>query len=145
MARTDFIENDRVLVTNRNGTSFRGLLSQLVTYIGSFLRPYKVYTFGLFATGLMDPTVTIYENTIGDIVWTRDGGGDYSATLSGAFTSDNKTWMVFTSYITSNGSAKQIPCMVRESSSVIKLYNTDTGGSLTEPMYPMFGEIRVYN
>lgn len=98
MARTDFIENDKVLVTNRNGTSFRGLLSQLITYIGLYLRPYKVYTFEIFATGLADPTLTIFENTIGSIVWTRDDAGEYTGTLASAFT-NNKTWCMLTTYI----------------------------------------------
>ena len=38
-------------------------------------------------TGTAAPTVTILENTLGDIVWTRDGLGDYIGTLTGAFPS----------------------------------------------------------
>ena len=37
------------------------------------------------------PQVIVLENTIGDIVWTRNGPGNYSATLAGAFP-DNKVW-----------------------------------------------------
>ena len=95
MARTDFIENDRVLVTNRNGTSFRGLLSQLVTYIGSFLRPYKVYTALLSQTGTDAPTAVVLENTLGGVpVWTRYDEGKYRCTLSGTFTA-NKTFFSY--------------------------------------------------
>ena len=54
-------------------------------------RPYKVYTALLTQSGTSAPTATVLENTIGAIVWTRNGAGEYYGTLSGAFTS-NKTW-----------------------------------------------------
>jgi hypothetical protein len=38
-----------------------------------------------------DPTVIELENTIGPIVWTRKATGEYSGTLTGAFTA-NKTY-----------------------------------------------------
>lgn len=59
----------------------------------SVQRPYKVYS-GLIAqydsafSG--EPQVIVLENTIGEIVWTRVGAGDYRGTLAGAFP-DNKT------------------------------------------------------
>lgn len=37
------------------------------------------------------PQVTVLENTIGDIVWTRASTGDYRGTLVGGFP-ENKTW-----------------------------------------------------
>jgi len=48
-------------------------------------RPYKVYTALLTQTGSGAPTVTVLENTIGDIVWTRLSAGLYNGTLTGAF------------------------------------------------------------
>lgn len=144
MARTDFLDTDRVLVTNRNGTSFRGLLSQLVTYIGSFLRPYKVYTFEIFATGMADPTLTIFENTVGNIVWTRSAGGEYIGTLSGAFT-NQKTWCMISAYIQPDGTP-QFTRLFPVDTDVVKIYNTDKSYTgLVEPLYNIFGEIRVYN
>lgn len=47
--------------------------------------PYKVYTAFLNQTGTNDPLVTILENTIGDIEWTRNDLGEYSGILLGAF------------------------------------------------------------
>jgi hypothetical protein len=44
-------------------------------------------------SGTSDPTVTVLENTIGDIVWTRTTNGDYRGTLTGAFPID-KTYLM---------------------------------------------------
>ena len=38
------------------------------------------------------PTVQVLENTIGNIVWTRNAVGDYRGTLSGAFPTGAKVW-----------------------------------------------------
>lgn len=52
----------------------------------------KIYTCLLTATVGNDPTVTVLgTNEIGSIVWTRNSSGNYTGTLTGAFTS-NKTW-----------------------------------------------------
>ena len=48
---------------------------------------YKSYVALISQTGTAAPTVTVLENTIGDIVWTRFAAGDYRGTLTGAFTS----------------------------------------------------------
>ena len=57
------------------------------------IRPYKVYTGLISQTGTNDPTVVIMENTIGNIVWQRIATGQYTATLTNAFTVD-KTYLV---------------------------------------------------
>jgi len=49
---------------------------------------YKKYCATITQTGTNDPVVTVLENTIGDIVWTRVITGFYEGTLAGAFTSD---------------------------------------------------------
>jgi hypothetical protein len=59
---------------------------------GSGTRPYKVYSALLSQSGTDAPTATVLENTIGDIVWSRTGVGDYKGTLADAFTA-NKTWI----------------------------------------------------
>lgn len=46
---------------------------------------YLVYTALLSQTGTAAPTVIVLENTIGPIVWGRNGVGEYFGTLSGAF------------------------------------------------------------
>jgi hypothetical protein len=53
-------------------------------------RPYKVYTALLNQTGISAPVATVLENTIGNIVWTRDDVGIYIGTLLNSFTI-NKT------------------------------------------------------
>lgn len=50
------------------------------------IKPYKVYTALLTQTGATDPIVTVLENTFNnEIIWTRDGVGEFIGTLSGAF------------------------------------------------------------
>lgn len=55
------------------------------------VRPYKVYTALLTQTGTNAPVATVLENTIGNIVWTRDDVGQYTGTLNGAFTVNKTT------------------------------------------------------
>lgn len=143
MARTDFLDTDRVLVTNRNGTSFRGLLSQLVTYVGSFLRPYKVYIARIVATGTNDPTTVIMENTIGDIVWDYESGGTYNGVLSGAFPA-NKVWCLVSSYLPVT-SAWEMRSLDRYDNNTLKLYNMGASGPISGTMTVCSIEIRVYN
>jgi hypothetical protein len=57
--------------------------------------PYKVYTALLTQTGTDAPVATILQNNIGNIIWTRDGTGEYLATLNGAFP-ENKTFVLLT-------------------------------------------------
>jgi hypothetical protein len=45
-------------------------------------------------TGTAAPTVTVLENTIGDIVWTRFAVGSYLGTLTGAFPDQDKTYLI---------------------------------------------------
>lgn len=52
---------------------------------------YKVYRAILTQTGTSAPVATVLENTVGDIVWTRNGQGFYKGTLSNAF-DENKTF-----------------------------------------------------
>jgi hypothetical protein len=59
-----------------------------VSGIGSV--SYKVYTALLSQSGTDAPTAVVLENTIGNIVWTRDSEGFYFGTLLGVFT-ENKT------------------------------------------------------
>jgi len=59
---------------------------------------YKVYS-GLFTQAGTDaPVVTVLENTIGDIVWSRDTLGNYRGTLIGAFTAGKSTFNGMTSF-----------------------------------------------
>lgn len=49
-------------------------------------KPYKSYVALLSQGGTDAPTAVVLENTLGgEIVWTRDGAGTYTGTLTGAF------------------------------------------------------------
>lgn len=62
-----------------------------VQEVYDFVKPYKVYVALLNQSGTDAPTAIVLENTLGaNIVWTYNGVGQYTGTLSGAFTS-NKT------------------------------------------------------
>lgn len=64
-------------------TTFSGGISNQYGVI----KPYKSYVAKLTQPGNTDaPTVTVLENTIGNIVWTRTNIGRYQGTLTGAFT-----------------------------------------------------------
>lgn len=49
------------------------------------LPQFKTYIAKLTQTGTDAPVADVYVNTIGDIVWTRDGVGTYQGTSSGLF------------------------------------------------------------
>jgi hypothetical protein len=55
---------------------------------------YKKYIATISQTGILDPTVIVLENTIGDIVWTRFAVGNYLGTLTGAFPDADKTYLI---------------------------------------------------
>lgn len=57
--------------------------------------PYKKYSARIFQSSTTDPTGDIYDNTIGSIVWSRQGAGSYIGTLIGAFQSQT-TWCIIT-------------------------------------------------
>jgi hypothetical protein len=71
------------------------------TINGDVVVPYKKYVATISQTGTSDPTVTVLENTIGDIVWTRGGLGLYAANLLGAFPDQNKVYLSINNTLTS--------------------------------------------
>jgi len=76
--------------TGKEYERFFGLDYEITTPWTNISPKYKVYT-ALFTQGsTYAPTVNILENTIGDIVWARTSLGQYTGTLSNAFTL-NKT------------------------------------------------------
>ena len=58
------------------------------------LPTYKKYIALISQTGTNDPTISILENTIGDIVWTRAAVGRYEATLLNAFPLQDKVYLI---------------------------------------------------
>ena len=73
------LEEDGMVVSNLTVTG---------TINGDVVVRYKKYVALMTQTGTAAPTVIVLENTIGDIVWTRDSTGIYEGTLTGAFTLD---------------------------------------------------------
>jgi hypothetical protein len=80
------IENDGIATTNLTVTST--LNGRAVSDI---LPTYTKYIALITQTSTNAPTVIELENTIGPIIWTRKATGEYSGTLTGAFTA-NKTY-----------------------------------------------------
>ena len=80
------IENDGIATTNLTVTqTINGRAAN------DMLRNYERYIALITQTSTSAPTVIELENTIGPIVWTRKATGEYSGTLTGAFTA-NKTY-----------------------------------------------------
>lgn len=64
-------------------------IDNLKSYFSSIFAPlpnYKIYKVLISQSGENAPTVTILENTLGNIVWTRNSTGTYLGTLTGVFT-----------------------------------------------------------
>jgi len=103
---------------------------------------YKVYTALLTQTGTTAPTATVLENTIGSIVWSRSGIGQYLATLTGAFVL-SKTWGVSEDQAANPSSSTRLrPTGSLNSMQVVTAVGSTTtdGLLITTPI-----EIRVYN
>jgi hypothetical protein len=104
---------------------------------------YTKYVANLNATGIGAPAVTILENTIGNIVWTRNAVGDYRGTLSGAFPTISKVW--FSKPNTQFDVANYGAFLSRISANVVQLLTTDYDQiTPIDGAYSTSFEIRVY-
>jgi hypothetical protein len=84
-------KTDRVAIAQDTGGGT--FASKYVT--GEQLFFYKKYVATLKQTGTNAPVATVLENTLGGtLVWTRDTVGTYIATLSNAFPSETKTFLL---------------------------------------------------
>lgn len=64
-----------------------------INNIGSTAVPnYKIYKVLVSQTGTGNPTVTVLENTLGTVTWTRSSAGNYYITSNDLFT-DGKTFI----------------------------------------------------
>ena len=63
-------------------------------YGGGGSQSWVSYTANLSQSGTGNPSVTVFENSIGEIVWTRLSTGLYKGTLSNAF-SNGKVYLNF--------------------------------------------------
>ena len=109
---------------------------------GGYEPPYKVYTALLTQSGTNAPVATVLENTLGgEIIWSRNSVGIYTATLLGAFI-DNKTTIQI---IANTGKGYTTTSSVNDVDSVF-LGMVNTVNSLADDILgntPI--EIRVYN
>lgn len=100
---------------------------------------YKVYTALLNQVGSDNPTATILQNTLGDIIWTRNFQGKYSGTLADGFI-NNKTWL----YVKAKPFDLVIESQVTNTSN-INIQTLDGGSYNDDILYNVDIEIRVYN
>ena len=102
---------------------------------------YLVYMALLSQTGTDAPVPTIIQNTIGNIVWTRDGLGNYTGTLAGAFTTNKTTAIIQNNY----GGQKSYTIYRNDENSVTVQTGVAASATLEdELLYETTIEIRVY-
>lgn len=103
--------------------------------------PYLVYTALLTQSGTSAPTATVLTNTLGGtVIFTYNGVGDYTATLSGVFTANRTTIETEANNVST---AKDFEA-IWDSTSTIDLYTTDSWDSANSVLNNSFFEIRVY-
>lgn len=119
-----------------SGTNFVNKISK------SDFRGYKQYTALLTQSGTGDPTSTVLgSNEIGTIVWTRNSTGNYTGTLSSAFTA-NKTWLICQK---GDGSGSFVNGLLsRGGSNTVTLDVRDNTNTVTDNFTNLSIEIRVY-
>jgi hypothetical protein len=106
---------------------------------------YKIYVALISQTGTSAPTVTILENTLGDIVWTRASTGLYYGTLTGAFLA-SKTFVIGGSAdINAGGGDFATLDIKRLDNDKIYLYTYDNFTPADSLLVNTSIEIRVYN
>ena len=122
-------------------------LDNLIQSIGGGGTSYKKYVALLGQVGEEDPEVIVLENTIGNIVWAREGTGYYTATLIGAFPT-NKTWCSAISGANTGNSGYFNFCKDDTSNDFLKLLfadgSSDINSNNPEIVYECSIEIRVY-
>jgi hypothetical protein len=93
------LENDGMVVSDLTVTG---------TINGDAVVPYKKYIANITQSGSAAPTVSILENTIGDIVWTRTSSGVYQGVLFNAFPDDFKTYLTINQNLQNLGGVNYI-------------------------------------
>jgi hypothetical protein len=117
------------------GELYRAISPSAGGWVQYFL--YKKYVAIIGQNGTANPIVTVIENTIGPIVWTRVSAGIYDGTLSGAFS--NNTICL------SNGTVDGAFIIAKYGSNSIRILSTDTGFTLSDNVLAGQSiEIRVY-
>jgi len=151
---TSLISNVDVMIdSSSEGTSitngniyFKGLSinngEQTIIYDG---KPYKVYAALFNQTGTDNPIVTILENTVGYIIWTRNSVGTYSGTLNGAFISDKVVCELDQSLIFNSGTSYTLYIGKTDNNTLhLNTYNGPEPAEFNEIAVNKFFEIRIY-
>ena len=82
--------------TNAFINIFYKKINEIINYLNGNTPSYKVYTAIISQSGENAPTVySEIENTIGNLVWSRNAQGRYFLTLTGAFPDDKKVVVFF--------------------------------------------------
>lgn len=108
------------------------------------LLPYRKYVALLTQTDNLAPVATVLENTLGNIIWTRAGVGQYIGTLTGAFP-DIKTFFYCTPHW--DGGSNLIISVGSETSpnSIrMRVYDTDVEALTDDGLFNTSLEIKVY-
>jgi len=92
-----------------NGSKFSALTAQQKADTRDAIRGYKIYSALFTQLGSNAPTVTILENTIGNIVWSYNDVGLYDGLLIGGFPEIDKI-AIFTHSLYDNGDLYSIQC-----------------------------------
>jgi len=94
-------DNQQVTETGINTTNLRVTETINGQSVSEVLPTYKKYIATISQTGTNDPTVTVLENTIGDIQWVRMGVGTYYGQLLGAFPTQDKVYLILNNTLAS--------------------------------------------
>jgi hypothetical protein len=107
-------------------------------------RPYKVYTALLTQTGTNAPTSIVLENTLGDIIWSRESIGNYSGTLSGIFT-ENKTGVFIQNSAYGSDYNNTLVDLISDNKVYVQVYDQLLDANRDDSLNNTLIEIRVYN
>ena len=94
-------DDQQVTETGINTTNLRVTETINGQSVSEVLPTYKKYIATISQTGTNNPTVTVLENTIGDIQWVRMGVGTYYGQLLGAFPTQGKVFLILNNTLAS--------------------------------------------
>lgn len=129
------------LVDNTSGSD-KVFMVEIINPLGLPSLPYKTYRAILNQTGTSAPVATVLENTVGNIVWTRNSPGNYSATLVGTFLA-NKTY--YPTFGTSNSFNRVYTNRLNDDVMTIISISEDFSTYLDNELFNFPIEILVYN
>jgi hypothetical protein len=107
-------------------------------------RPYSSYCVFLTQSGTSAPVEALkFENSIGNIIWTRSSVGNYVGTLVGAFPT-GKVFFPNSKYcIFASGSDQRNISLASPTENTITLVHDD--GTVGIDVFEIYLEVRVYN